>query len=311
MSESQNFMVYEIEESEEYKKLVFEQEYLEDYLQPEKTFIIVRIDLNRIYLWKGTRSSVRKRFIASKVATEIQAQLKEQGLAYCKIVSVDQGDEIEEFLNVFGLESMEVTEKLGDMRYYREEERKKLEKAEMFAKQEDLLKKSKLDEIRDILDEDENILWIKNSTLKLDKNWIKTFSKDKKYKGRFKKTEKNADEIELKKYEIRYVITDKKIISSNILNNIYDFSNISRNIFRIKKGIAILDLKGIRTFEIKESNGFFDVWFNTEGGGMFLIEDLTLEEYENLIFIFTVIVPFRAEIPKNLKLKYVRKGTYK
>ncbi|MFX1393066.1 MAG: hypothetical protein ACFFAH_05760 [Promethearchaeota archaeon] len=310
MSESQNFMVYDIEESGEHKKLDFEQEFLEDYLQPDKTFIIVRIDLNRIYLWKGARSTVRKRFIGSKIATEVQAELKEQGLPYCKIVSIDQGDEIEEFLNVFGLESMEVTEKLEDMKYYREAERLKLEKVQIFAKQEDLLKKSKLDEIRDLLDEGENILWIKNSTLKLEKNWIKTFSKDKKYKGRFKKTE-NADEIELKKYEIRYVITDKKIISSNILNRIYDFSNIPRNIFRIKKGIVILDLKGIRTFEIEGLNGIFNVWFNTEGDGVFLIEDLTLEEYENLIFIFTVIMPFRAEIPKNLKLKYIRKGTYR
>ena len=43
----------------------------------------------------------------------------------CKIVSVDAGDEPIEFLNAFRLESMEVTERLADMRYVRNIERER------------------------------------------------------------------------------------------------------------------------------------------------------------------------------------------
>ena len=44
----------------------------------------------------------------------------------CKIVSVDQGDEVNDFLNAFHFESMVVEEKLADMRYIRNVEREKM-----------------------------------------------------------------------------------------------------------------------------------------------------------------------------------------
>ena len=47
----------------------------------------------------------------------------------CKIVSVDAGDEPSEFLSAFRLESMEVTERLADMRYVRNIEREKMGEA--------------------------------------------------------------------------------------------------------------------------------------------------------------------------------------
>lgn len=312
MSELQKFIVYEIEESGDRKKLEFQQEYLGDYFHSDKAFIIVRTDLKRIYLWKGVRANVRKRFIGSKTATKVQSELKYQGLPYCKVVAVDQGDEQEEFLNAFGLESMEMTERLSDMRYLRDRERKKLEEEKLFAEREDILKISKLDEIKNLLDADDKILWIKSLTIELKENWMKTLSKNKKYKGRFKNIDA-AKEIELKKYEIRYVITEKKIISYSILNKVYDFSKIPEIIFQLKGEIAILNLKGLRSFEIEESNRNYDVWFNAEpikeGEGIFLFDSLSNEEYENLIDALTIIKSFRAEIPKNLKLKYIRKGT--
>jgi len=49
-----------------------------------------------------------------------------KGFHRCKIVSIDQGDELQEFLNAFRLESMEVTERLPDMRYIRNLERDRL-----------------------------------------------------------------------------------------------------------------------------------------------------------------------------------------
>ncbi|MFX0187201.1 MAG: hypothetical protein ACFE8A_05640 [Candidatus Hodarchaeota archaeon] len=311
MSELHKFIVYEIEESGDRKKLEFQQEYLGDYFHPDKAFIIVRTDLKRIYLWKGVRANVRKRFIGSKTATKVQSELKYQGLPYCKVVPVDQGDEQEEFLNAFGLESIEMTERLSDMRYLRNREREKLEEEKLFAEPEDIIKISKLDEIKNLLDAEDKILWIKSLNIELKKDWIKTLSKNKKYKGRFKNIDAEK-EIELKNYEIRYVITEKKIISYSILNKVYDFSKIPKNIFQLKGEIAILNLKGLKSFEIEESNGNYDIWFNTEpfkeGEGILLFDSLSYEEYEKLIDALTIIKSFRAEIPQNHKLKYIRKG---
>jgi len=310
MAAFQTFKVYEIDELGERKKLEFQQEYLSDYLHPEKVFIIIRTDLNRIYLWKGAKTTVRKRFIGSKISTEIQSELKNQGLPYCKVIAIDQGDEIEEFLNVFGLKSMEVTERLEDMTYLREQERKKLEEEQLFAKRDDILKISKLEEIQHHLDDDEKILWIKSSTLELQKNWIKIISKNKRYKRLFNNLEA-AKEIELKKYEIRFVITRKKIISLNILNRLFEFSKIPENILKLTGDIVILDVKGLRSFEIEEVNDIYNVWFNSEpideGDNIFLFNDLSLEEFEKLVDVFTIVLPYRVMIPKNESLKYIRK----
>ncbi|MHA2393655.1 MAG: hypothetical protein ACXAEX_17090, partial [Promethearchaeota archaeon] len=69
---------------------------------------------------------VRKRFISSRVAQELQEELRADSRYHrCKIVSVDAGDEPTEFLQAFQLESMEVTERLADMRYVRNIERDK------------------------------------------------------------------------------------------------------------------------------------------------------------------------------------------
>jgi len=247
MSQFQTFLVYEIEESGDRKKLNFQIEYLGDYLQPDKAFIIVRTDLNRIYFWKGALTSVRKRFVGSQAANEVQTEIREQGAPYCKVVGIDQGEEQQEFLNSFNLESMEITEKLEDMRYLRENERKKLEEEQLFAKRDDIELLSKLDEIKHHFDEDEKIYWIKSWTLELQENWVKIISKNKRYKGLFKNL-KAAKGIELKKYEIRFVITNKKIISLNILNRLFDFSKIPDNIFRLEGDIALLDVRGLISF---------------------------------------------------------------
>ena len=123
----EEFIVYELDNSGERNKLYIKQEDLQIHLNPEQVFIIIREDLRRIYIWKGAKSPVRKRFISSHVAQELQRELMEDARYHrCKIVSIDQGDELVEFLNAFRLESMEVTEKLADMRYVRNIERDRL-----------------------------------------------------------------------------------------------------------------------------------------------------------------------------------------
>ncbi|MEJ2296117.1 MAG: hypothetical protein P8Y23_15280, partial [Candidatus Lokiarchaeota archaeon] len=134
----EEFMVYDLENTGERKKLDIKQGNLQVHLNPEQVFIIVREDLRRIFIWKGSKSPVRKRFISSKVAQQIQKELIMDARYHrCKIVSIDQGDELQEFLNAFKLESMEATERLPDMRYIRNIERDRMKEAEELAKKKD------------------------------------------------------------------------------------------------------------------------------------------------------------------------------
>ncbi|MHA1104831.1 MAG: hypothetical protein ACTSPN_03820 [Promethearchaeota archaeon] len=126
----EEFMVYELEDSGDRNKLDLKQEELQNSLNAEAVIIIVREDLRRIFIWKGAKSPVRKRFISSRVAQQLQKELIEDSRYHrCKIVSIDQGDELQEFLNAFRLESMEVTERLPDMHYIRNVERERMEEA--------------------------------------------------------------------------------------------------------------------------------------------------------------------------------------
>jgi len=131
----EEFIVYELDNSGGRNKVDIKQEELKNRLNPEQVFIIIREDLRRIYIWKGAKSPVRKRFISSRVAQDLQRELQDDSRYHrCKIVSIDQGDELGEFLNAFKLESMEVTEKLPDMRYVRNIERDRLLEAERQSK---------------------------------------------------------------------------------------------------------------------------------------------------------------------------------
>ena len=127
MTEYETFMVYELDNSGERIKLEFPEEQIQEKLHPEQVLVIVREDLRRIFIWKGPKSPVRKRFISSRVASALQEELmKDQRYHRCKIVSVDAGDEPSEFLNAFKLESMVVSERLADMRYVRNIERERM-----------------------------------------------------------------------------------------------------------------------------------------------------------------------------------------
>jgi len=130
MTEYETFMVYELDDSGEYNKIGMAEEELQSNLHPEQVLVIVREDLRRIFIWKGPKSPVRKRFISSRVAQALQEELRKDASYHrCKIVSVDAGDEPNEFLSAFQLESMEVTERLPDMRYVRNIEREQMSEA--------------------------------------------------------------------------------------------------------------------------------------------------------------------------------------
>jgi hypothetical protein len=130
MMEYETFFVYELDDSGERKQLNITEEELESILFPEQVLVIVREDLRRIFIWKGPKSPVRKRFISSRVAQDLQQEFRLDSRYHrCKIVSVDAGDEPVEFLDAFQLESMEVTERLEDLKYIRNIDREQMEKS--------------------------------------------------------------------------------------------------------------------------------------------------------------------------------------
>ena len=95
------FMIYELDDSGERIRIsATEDEFREDngskFLDPEQVLVIVKESLRRIYIWKGAKSPVRKRFISSRIAGALQEELvKNAAYHRCKIVSVDQGDEVD------------------------------------------------------------------------------------------------------------------------------------------------------------------------------------------------------------------------
>jgi len=99
MAELRYFFAYELEDTGERKELLFSEKDIVQYLHPEQVIVLVREDLRRIFIWKGAKSPVNKRFISSRVARELQQELMEDARYHlCKIVSVDQGEEVQEFL---------------------------------------------------------------------------------------------------------------------------------------------------------------------------------------------------------------------
>ncbi len=126
MDKLRNFFAYELLDNGVRRELKFSEEDIVHYLNPEQVLVLVREDIRRIFIWKGAKSPVRKRFNSSRVAQEIQGELMEDNrYHHCKIISVDQGDEVQEFLDAFNLHSMEVKERLDDLRYVRNSEKVK------------------------------------------------------------------------------------------------------------------------------------------------------------------------------------------
>ncbi len=112
--EYSKFMVFELLETGDRKLLdISEEEFRknngEAVLDPTQVLIIVKEGLRRIFIWNGFDSSVRKRFIGSRVASSLQNELMEEfNFHRCKVVSVDQGDEVKEFLKAFNFSPTEI-----------------------------------------------------------------------------------------------------------------------------------------------------------------------------------------------------------
>lgn len=124
MSGLSEFMVFELLDNGERQERDIQKEEIGGVFKPDQVYVIVDEPLRRIFIWKGATSPVRKRFISSRVAQDLQGELqKDAGFHRCKIISVEQGDELSEFLKSYNLESMEVKEHLEDLRYVRNVEK--------------------------------------------------------------------------------------------------------------------------------------------------------------------------------------------
>jgi hypothetical protein len=114
-----HFMVFELLDTGERQRLnITEDEFRKNkgagILHPKQVAIIVNEDFRRIFIWKGTEPHVRKKFIASRVAQELQTEMVQLGhLHRCKVVTIEQGDETREFLRSFGFDLEELAKATG------------------------------------------------------------------------------------------------------------------------------------------------------------------------------------------------------
>ena len=112
----ESFMIFGLESTGEKVKLdMSEKDFRsnngQNILNPHQVLVIVKENLRRIYIWKGVNSHVRKKFIASRIAAELQNDLVVNGHFHrCKIISVDQGDEPNDFLRAFNFKSIKSSE---------------------------------------------------------------------------------------------------------------------------------------------------------------------------------------------------------
>jgi len=129
--EFKNFYVYNLEDDGTYNEIKIEQENLAEILTDDEVLLIVKEDNRRLFIWKGPKASVRKRFISSRVASNLQEEVRKKTGMHLKILSIDAGEEPVEFLSLFNLQPYEVTEKLPDMVYIRNIDREKMEQEQL------------------------------------------------------------------------------------------------------------------------------------------------------------------------------------
>ena len=127
-----DFRCYRLTDDGEREELEVELKDAVQLFSSEGVYLFVRFDLRRIFIWKGPKSPVRKRFISSRVGSKLQEESSKVGM-HLKIVSVDAGDEPIEFLRAFNTEPYKITdgEKLDDMYYIRNDERRKMEEEKL------------------------------------------------------------------------------------------------------------------------------------------------------------------------------------
>ena len=91
--EYKDFRCYKITDQSEPAEMDVDLDKITELFNSEGVYLFVRYDLRRVFIWKGPRSPVRKRFISSRIASKVQEESSKVGM-HLKIVSVDAGDEL-------------------------------------------------------------------------------------------------------------------------------------------------------------------------------------------------------------------------
>lgn len=73
-----------------------EVELTRDTLESSKAYCIIDDESSCIYLWKGRKTGVRKKFIGAQVASSLRSQFG----SHYKVRPLDEGDEPPSFFNV-------------------------------------------------------------------------------------------------------------------------------------------------------------------------------------------------------------------
>ena len=73
-SDYKDFRCYELMDTGEKNEVNIEINELKDHLHVENVLLLVRFDLRRLFIWKGPKSPVRKRFISSREGSKIQEE---------------------------------------------------------------------------------------------------------------------------------------------------------------------------------------------------------------------------------------------
>ena len=71
---------------------------IKDVLSSEESYVLVSDELRKVFLWKGTRSSVRSKFIGAKRSQDIRGQV---GMHF-SVVPLDEGEEDNDFIQIIG-----------------------------------------------------------------------------------------------------------------------------------------------------------------------------------------------------------------
>jgi hypothetical protein len=90
------FKVYQVMSDGHHVEVKFKGQ---ETLWKDKVFIIEAIEARRVFIWVGSQANVRAKFAGSRVAGHLRRNV---GMT-CRIVTEDEGNESEEFLNVVNL----------------------------------------------------------------------------------------------------------------------------------------------------------------------------------------------------------------
>ncbi|MBN2149875.1 MAG: hypothetical protein JW839_00385 [Candidatus Lokiarchaeota archaeon] len=101
---------------------------VESHLKEDEVLILLCPEFRRLYIFQGRKAPVNKKFISSRVASQLQRErVKNAGMQH-KIVAVDQDDEPDEFITNLSLKGVRTAaQRLEEQQKQAEEEAKKFE----------------------------------------------------------------------------------------------------------------------------------------------------------------------------------------